>query len=70
MKSGKNPVLKNEYSKIGKQIKKKLIDRNMTAKQLAELLGTTPQYLNMIIHGDRSGDKYIEEIKKILDIAA
>ena len=42
----------------------------MTAKQLAEMLGTTPQYLNKIIHGEKSGQKYIEEIKRILDIAA
>ena len=34
------------YSKLGKQIKKKLIDNNMTAAQLADALGTTPQYLN------------------------
>lgn len=58
------------YTKLGKQIKKKLIDKNMTAKQLADALGTTPQYLNKIIHGERSGEKYIEAIKSILDIAA
>lgn len=58
------------YSKLGKQIKKKLIDHNMTATQLAVALGTTPQYLNKILHGERSGEKYIEKIKQILDIAA
>ncbi len=42
----------------------------MTAQQLAEMLGTTPQYLNKILHGERSGGKYIEAIKKILEIAA
>lgn len=62
----------NRYSEFGKQIKKKLIERNMTAKQLANELGTTPQYLNKIIHGERSGKKYIDAIKCILkiDIAA
>lgn len=49
---------------------KQLVDKNMTAKQLADALGTTPQYLNKIIHGERSGEKYIEAIKSILDIAA
>lgn len=58
------------YSALGKQIKKRLIDKNMTAKQLADALGTTPQYLNKILHGERSGEKYIEAIKSILDIAA
>ena len=50
--------------------KKKLIDNNMTAAQLADALGTTPQYLNKILHGDRSGEKYIEKIREILNIAA
>ncbi len=59
-----------KYSAFGKKIVKQLVDKNMTAKQLADALGTTPQYLNKIIHGERSGEKYIEAIKSILDIAA
>ncbi len=59
----------SEYSTIGKQIKKQLIDKNMTAKQLADQIGTSPQYLNKIIHGERSGEKYIDAIKQILGIA-
>ncbi len=59
----------SEYSTIGKQIKKQLIDKNMTAKQLADQIGTSPQYLNKIIHGERSGKKYIDAIKHILGIA-
>ncbi len=58
------------YSAFGRQVKKELIDRNMTARQLAEMLGTTPQYLNKILHGERSGEKYIETIKKILEMVA
>jgi len=42
----------------------------MTARQLADLLGTTPQYLNRIFHGERSGEKYREAIRKILDMPA
>lgn len=56
------------YTKVGKCIKKKLIDRNMTATQLACALGTTPQYLNKILHGERSGEKYIDEIFQILNM--
>ena len=59
-----------KYSAFGKKIVKQLVDKNMTAKQLADALGTPPQYLNKIIHGERSGEKYIEAIKSILDIAA
>ena len=61
---------KRNYSKLGKQIKKKLIDNDMTAAQMADALGTTPQYLNKILHGERSGEKYIEKIKQLLNIAA
>ena len=59
----------SKYSTIGKQIKKQLINKNMTAKQLADQIGTSPQYLNKIIHGERSGEKYIDAIKQILGIA-
>ncbi len=58
------------YTELGKQIKKRLIDKDMTARQLADALGITPQYMNKILHGERSGEKYIKEIKRILDIAA
>ena len=57
-----------KYSKLGKQIKKKLIDKRMTACELAGMLGISPQYLNLIIHGERSGEKYAERIREILEI--
>lgn len=38
------------YTKLGKQIKKKLIDKNMTAKQLADALGTTPHQFLLFIY--------------------
>lgn len=69
-KGGDDLRASRSYSKLGKQIKKKLIDNDMTAAQLAQALGTTPQYLNKILHGERSGEKYIEKIRQILDIAA
>lgn len=58
----------NQYTEIGKMIKKKLIDRNMTTTQLAACVGTTPQYMNHILHGKRSGKKYLAAIAKILDL--
>lgn len=63
-------VKKQSYSKLGKVIKKKLIDKNMSARELAEALGTTPQYLNKILHGERSGEKYLQAIRDILEIDA
>ncbi|MDY2655010.1 MAG: helix-turn-helix transcriptional regulator [Eisenbergiella porci] len=59
-----------KYSPLGKQIMKRLVDKNMTAKQLADALGTTPQYLNKILHGERSGEKYMEALRGLLDIVA
>lgn len=56
------------YSKTGKKIKKGLIEKELTASQLSEMVGTSPQYLNSIIHGTRSGDKYMDEICRILEI--
>ena len=68
MRTSKN----NKYSKIGKKIKKRLIDKDMTAKELADALNISPQYLNKILHGERTGKKYIQAIAEILemDIAA
>ena len=59
-----------KYSPFGKKVMRQLINKDMTAKQLADALGTTPQYLNKILHGERSGKKYIQAIRDILDIAA
>jgi len=67
---GMSQTRSRRYSAIGKVIAKQLVNKGMTAKQLADELGTTPQYLNKIIHGDRSGEKYLEAIRQILGIAA
>ena len=56
------------YSKTGKKIKKGLIEKELTARQLSDMVGTTPQYMNKIIHGVRSGDKYMDKICRILEI--
>lgn len=52
---------------FGKNVRKKLIDRNMTQVELASLLGCNKQYLYKILTGERSGKKYREEIIRILD---
>lgn len=59
---------KNRFSPIGKIIKKRLIDLNMTQQELAEKVGTSAPYLNFIIIGLRTGEKYIPLIEKVLDI--
>lgn len=59
---------KRKYSPFGKKVTKRLVDRDMTARELAEQIGTTPQYVNKILHGERSPGKYLEPICCILDI--
>lgn len=53
---------------LGKEIKKKLIDKEMTQTELADQLGVTKQYITKIITGTRTGEKYLLRIGAILDI--
>lgn len=53
---------------LGKEIKKKLIDKEMTQVELANQLGVTKQYITKIITGTRTGEKYLCRIGDILDI--
>lgn len=66
--SKRNITIYSDYSEMGKTIKKRLVEKNMTATELADALGTSPQYLNYILHGQRSGKKYIKKIEEILGI--
>lgn len=60
MKAGLTP--------FGKKVKKRLIDLGMTQVELAGKVGITDKYLYKILHGKRSGGKYIEKIKSILEL--
>lgn len=53
---------------LGKEIKKKLIDKEMTQVQLADRLGIGKQYLTKIMNGSRSGAKYVDDICSMLNI--
>ena len=57
---------KRKLTNYGMKVKKRLVDLEMTQVQLAEAVGTSKNYLNLILHGDRSGDKYVERIVKVL----
>lgn len=48
--------------------KKTLIEKGMTQVRLAQEVGTSNKYLNLILYGDRSGDKYLPMIVKILEL--
>lgn len=59
---------KRELTEFGKIVKKELIDKNMSQRKLAELVGTNENYLNLIFFGERAGNKYIYKISEVLDI--
>lgn len=58
----------SKSTKLGKSIKKRLIEKDMTQRQLAERVGVSNVYLNQIISGQRSGKKYLEDILRELDL--
>lgn len=60
---------RRELTPRGKMINKRLIDLGMTQCELAAQLGTTPQYLQKVIHGERSGEKYLASMEQILKIS-
>lgn len=59
---------RRELTPFGKAIKKALVDKEMTQVELAERLGMSPKYLNLIMIGDRSGEKYRNAISILLDL--
>ncbi len=59
---------KRKLTPFGEDVKRKLIEINMTQKKLAEDIQTSEVYLSMILYGERSGDKYIDLIKKKLEL--
>lgn len=59
---------KRQLTAFGIEVKKRLIDRNMTQTELAEQIGIKKQYLTMILCGERANSKYVEQIKSILEL--
>lgn len=59
---------KRKLTPFGIVVKKQLVERGMTQVELAEIMGTSNKYINLIIYGERSGKKYIHHIAEILEI--
>ena len=55
-----------QITPMGKEIKRRLVDLEMSQEELATSVGCSPQYINHIIYGERSGEKYLEQIFLIL----
>jgi plasmid maintenance system antidote protein VapI len=59
---------KRQLTSFGKSVKKSLIEKGMTQVQLAEAIGTSNKYINLILYGDRTGEKYISKIVAALEL--
>lgn len=58
----------NRLTPFGKYVTKTLTDKDMSKSQLAEAIGTSPQYLSYILYGNRSGEKYLSAIIAALEL--
>lgn len=59
---------KNNASPFGVQVKKALIDRKMTQKDLAKQLGVSKQYLWQLLYDFRPNSKYKDVIIEKLNL--
>lgn len=59
---------KRELNLFGKECKKRMIELHISQRILAEKVGTTDKYLDLIFHGERSGAKYIYKIAEVLNL--
>lgn len=52
-----------ELTDFGIWVKRRLLDKNMTSRVLCQAVGISQEvYLSRILHGDVSGEKYIDQI--------
>ena len=58
----------HKLTAFGKYVTKTLTDRDMSKTELAETIGTSPQYLSYILSGLRSGEKYLPAIVAALEL--
>ncbi len=57
-----------QLTPLGKKIVKRLVDLNQTQVWLCEKVGVSKVYLNFILHGERSGKKYMAKIFEVLGL--
>ena len=61
-------MARRKLTPFGKEMKLRLVELEMKQDELAELMGTSPQYINHIMYGERTGEKYIDRIRSVLGI--
>lgn len=68
IENGGREQVSTEFTDFGKKVRRELLERGMTQKKLAEDVGCTSQYIHKILVGERGGRKYIEKIRRVLNI--
>jgi transcriptional regulator with XRE-family HTH domain len=58
----------NKLTVFGKDVRMRLIEKNIKQYELARTIGTTKSFLSQILHGARPGKKYISLIATTLDM--
>lgn len=64
----KGKTKKNQLTPLGVEIKKRLIELNMTQREFAARIGANENYINLVLYGERSGAKYLDKIGQVLKI--
>jgi transcriptional regulator with XRE-family HTH domain len=59
---------KNQLTPFGKAVKKRAISKCLTLAEVAEAVGTSPEYLCYIMYGVKPGLKYRRKIGEVLGI--
>jgi len=68
MLTQKNNTYKRNYTPIGLEIKKRLLDKGLKNHELAKMIGVEKSYISHIITGNKYGSKHIPKIAEILGI--
>lgn len=58
----------SEITPFGRQVKIRLLEGNMDARDLARMIGTSPVQISRILHVRRPGREQIPQIVEILGI--
>lgn len=59
---------RRKLTPFGKAVKKKVIEKDMSLAELADLLGISRQHLTNILAGERPGNDYRLRIVNILEL--
>lgn len=53
---------------FGRDVKMRLLEKNLTQRELAQKIGTSESFLSQILYGTRPGEKYVTQIATMLGL--